>query len=175
MFNYPGSEQIEDSLEAFERAVLAAPIQNILSEFYLFAWCSRNPNYSSLLRFTQLTDLVIHFSCDGGCSSRVDDEITTNLARAMPKLKILQLGDQPCSEIPIGVAVKAKGLVILASHCPDLDGLQIHFQVVSLSTPPVIVWATPTAGSTALRRVCGLRNLVVDREMIQRDSAPAFP
>ena len=73
----------------------------------------------------------------------------------MPKLEILQLGDQPCSGIPIGVTVKAKGLVILANHCPGLDGLQIHFQVVSLSTPPVIVWATPTAGSTALRRVCG--------------------
>ena len=77
MFNYPGSEQIGDFLEAFERAVLAASIQNILSEFYLFAWCSRSPNYSSLLRFTQLTDLVINFSCDGGCLSRVDDEITT--------------------------------------------------------------------------------------------------
>ena len=77
MFNYPGSEQIGDFLEAFERAVLAAPIQNILSEFYLFAWCSRSPNYSSLLPFTQPTDLVIHFSCDGGCPSRVDDEITT--------------------------------------------------------------------------------------------------
>ena len=91
----------------------------------------------------------------------------------MPKLEMLQLWDQPYSEIPIGVTVK--GLVILANHCPDLDGLQIHFQVVSLSTPPVIVWATPTAGSTALRRVCGLRNLVVDREMIQCDSAPASP
>ena len=77
MFNYPGSEQIGDFLEAFERAVLAAPIQNILSEFYPLAWRSRNPNYSSLLRFTQLTDLVIHFSCDGGCPSRVDGEITT--------------------------------------------------------------------------------------------------
>ena len=77
MFNYPRSEQIGDFLEAFERAVLAASIQNILSESHLFAWCSRSPNYSSLLPFTQPADLVIHFSCDGGCPSRVDDEITT--------------------------------------------------------------------------------------------------
>ena len=159
MFNYPGSEQIGDFLETFERATLATSIQNTLSEFYLFTWCSWNPNYSSLLPFTELTTLVVEFSCGADCSSRVDDEIIMNLAWAMPKLEILQLGDQPCSEIPIGVTVK--GLVVLADNCPDLDDLQIHFQVINLSAPPAIVRATPTTGSIALRRVCGLRFLDV--------------
>ena len=97
MFNYPRSEQIGD-LETFERATLATSIQNTLSEFYLFTWCSWNPNYSSLLPFTKLTTLVVEFSCGADCSSRVDEEIIMNLAWAMPKLEILQLGDQPCSE-----------------------------------------------------------------------------
>ena len=61
--------------------------------------------------------------------------------------------------IPIGVTVK--GLVVLADNCPDLDDLQIHFQVINLSAPPAIVRATPTTGSIALRWVCGLRFLDV--------------
>ena len=153
------SEQIGDFLEAFERVALAASFQDTLTKLYLLTTCSWSPNYSSLLRFTQLTELVIHSSCDGGCSSRVDDDIIMNLAQTMPKLESLRLGDPPCRESPIGVTVK--GLVVLANHCPDLYELQIHFQVSSLSSPPEIHETIPSLRSTALRRDCGLRNLEV--------------
>ena len=89
----------------------------------------------------------------------MDDNIITDLARAMPKLKILRLGDSPCREIPIGVTVK--GLVALANHCPDLSELCVHFQVDSLHEAPAIVWTSPNVGSTALRRDCALKELVV--------------
>lgn len=44
----------------------------------------------------------------------MDDGIIVVLAWAMPKLKTLQLGDQPCRETPTGVT--AKGLVALAHY-----------------------------------------------------------
>ena len=129
----PRSEEIGDFLGAFERVALSSSVQNTLSEFQLYTSCSWNPNYSSLLPFTQLVELHVDFSCDNGCSSRVDDDIIINLSRAMPKLQYLQLGGEPCKEFTTGVT--AKGLVSLGFHCPDLQHLCVHFQVVSLSAP----------------------------------------
>ena len=154
-----GSEQIGDFLEAFERVALAASIQNTLSQFHLYTSCSWNPSYSSLLPFTHLTNLVVEFSCSGDCSSKVDDDIITDLARAMPKLDTLLLGNAPCHEIPIGVTVK--GFVALANHCLDLSELCVHFQVDSLREPSAAVWTSPNLGSTALRRDCALKGLIV--------------
>ena len=164
------SEQIGDFLEAFERVALGTPIQNTLSEFYLHTSCSWNPNYSSLLPFMHLKHLVVYFVCDNGCSSRVDDDIITNLARAMPKLKTLYLGGDPCYEIPIGVTVK--GLTILAHHCPDLATLRIHFQVASLSAPPsmdemVSGWLTDP------REDCALEELDVGDIYLREESVLA--
>ena len=156
---HSGSKQIGNFLEEFERVALATSTQNTLSAFYFDTSCTWNPTYSSLLPFTQLTHLCIQSSCDGGCSSTVDDDIVADLARAMPKLKCLELGDIPCSEIPTGVT--AKGLVALAYHCLDLYDLRIHFQVNSLSGLPAIDGATHNTRSATLQRGCALRNLEV--------------
>ena len=153
------SEQIGDFPEEFKRVALAASIQNTLSQFYLYTSGSWNPNYSSLLPFTHLVYLVIEFSCDDGCSSRVDDDTVTNLARAMPKLDTLRLGDSPCHGIP--TSVTAKGFMVLADHCPDLRTLCVHFQVASLSAPPAVGGTIPNAGPTGRRRDCGLTDLEV--------------
>jgi len=153
------SEQIGNFLEAFERVALAASVQNTLSSFRLRTAHSWNPNYPSLHRFTHMTELLIDFSCDGGCSSTVDDDAITSLARAMPKLEILELGGPPCREIPTGVT--AKGLVALAHHCHDLSSLRIHFQVASLGAPPTVSGMVFDVGSTAPRRNCALRDLEV--------------
>ena len=104
-----------DFLETFDRVMLAVSAQNTLSEFYFHTSCSCNPNYSSLLPFTQLRYLIIGSSCGDGCTSRVDDDIITNLTQVMPELEILLLGDMPCHEILTGVTVKV--LVVLAHHC----------------------------------------------------------
>jgi len=70
----------------------------------------------TLLSFMQMKTFDIHFSCDDGCSSKTDDDDIINLARAMPRLEILRLGDRPYRGIfPDSVTVK--GLVILAYHC----------------------------------------------------------
>ena len=156
---YHTSGRIGDFLEAFERVALAASVQNTLSGFYLITSFSWNPNYSSLLPFTHLALLHIEFSCSDGCSSRVDDDIITNLAREMPGLDTLRLGKPPCREIPIGVTIK--GLAILAKCCPDIDDLRIHFLVASLSAPPAIHGTTPDIGLAALRRDCALTGLCV--------------
>ena len=160
------SEQIGDFLEALETVGFVASTQNTLSKLYFYTSCPWDPNYSSLLAFTQLTKLVVEFPCDFGCSSRVDDDIIINLARTMPKLEILQLGDIPCREIPIGVTIK--GLVVLARHCPDLTSLFVHFQVASLSTPPGVSFST--FGPTPLRRDCALGDLVVGEIPILEES-----
>ena len=115
---YHKSKEVGDFLGAFERAAFSSSVQNTLSVLRLRAFRSWSPKYSSLLPFTQLVELHIDFSCHNGCSSGVDDDIITNLSRAMPKLQYLQLGDEPCEEFTTGVT--AKGLVSLALHCPDL-------------------------------------------------------
>ena len=165
---YLRSGQIGDFLEAFERAALTASIQNTLSGFYLITPCSWNSNYSSLLPLTHLTRLRIEFSCGDGCSSRVDDDIITNLARVMPRLDTLRLGNPPCCEIPIGVTIK--GLAILAKCCPDIDDLRIHFQVGSLSVPPAIHGTIPNIESATLRRDCALTGLCVGKIPMPEES-----
>ena len=151
---YSRSKQVGDPLKVFTRVAQAASAQNTLSRIRIYTSYTWNPNYSSLLPYTQMTWLTIMFSCNVRCSSTVDDEVIMNLAQAMPKLKILQLGDPPCSKIPIGITVK--GLMVLAHHCPDLATLRIHFKVASLSAPPAIAEATSEVGSTILRRDCSL-------------------
>jgi hypothetical protein len=165
---FPESEQIGDLLEAFETVSLAVSAQDTLSQFYLYTSCSWDPKYFSLLSFTQLTELFIGFSCDGGCSSKVDDDIIMDLARTMPKLEILQLGDPPCREIPTGVTVK--GLVVLAHHCRDLSTLRVHFHVASLTALPAIAGKTSDSGSTAPRRDCALRELDAGEILVPEES-----
>ena len=85
-----------------------------------------------------------------------------------PKLETLELGDPPCREITTGVT--AKGLVVLAHHCPDLHIIGIHFQVASLSAPPTVFGTTPNAWSAAPRRDCDLRYLEVGEMPVPEES-----
>lgn len=165
---HPRSEEIGPFLEAFEKVALATSAHSTLSQFCLKTPYPWDPNYSSLLPFTQLTHLIIEFSCDEGCSSTMDDDIITNLARTMPKLDTLQLGEPPCQEIRTGVTTK--GFTALAHYCSDLSALRIHFQVASLCAPPVNYRMVFDAGSTAPRRGCALRSLDVGEVPVPEDS-----
>jgi len=163
------SEQIGDFLGAFKRAALSSSIQNTLSKFFITAEHPWNPNYSSLLPFTQLVDLRIEFLCDGGCPSRVGDDIIISLSRAMPKLEILTLGDRPCGQISGGVTTK--GLLALAHHCPKLSSLCVHLRVASLSEPPGIPGMVRNAGPAASWTDCALRKLEVGETPMPEGSA----
>ena len=165
---FPQSEGIGDFLETFERAALSS-VQKTLSKFHVSASCSWNPNYSSLLSFTQLVDLEIEFSCDDGCSSRVDDDMITDLSRAMPKLQALKLGDLPCEESTAGVT--AKGLVALALHCPGLQHLRIHFQVASLIGPPASPGIGPNTEPADSWTDCALTDLSIGEMPVSEESA----
>ena len=165
---HPTSEIIGDFLEVFEKIALATSAQNTLSQFSLLTSFPWKPNYSSLLRFTQLTSLTIGFSCDGGCTSTVDDNIVMDLARAMPKLNALHLGEAPCDEIPIGVTTE--GLAALSRYCPDLSALRVHFQVASLCALPVNYRVASDPGSVAPQRVCALTDLDVGEIPVPDDS-----
>jgi len=164
---YLQSEETGDFLEVFKRAALSSSIQNTLSRFYLFANFTWNPNYSSLLPFTQMVNLEIEFYCDDECS-RVDDDIVISLSREMPKLKSLKLGDEPCREFTAGVT--AKGLVALARNCPNLSLLRIHFQLASLSIPPASPRMTLGAESTASWVDCALTGLDVGEIRLPKES-----
>jgi hypothetical protein len=158
------SAQISDFLEAFESIGLATSTTLSIFKFHTpYPW---RPNYRSLLSFKQLRDLEIWFSCEDGCSSTIDDDILTDIARAMPKLETLRLGYEPCGT-PTGVT--ANGLAVLARHCLNLLHLCIHFRVNSLSTLPAI-YGPPRAGSTAPRRDCALTDLDVGQIPIAEES-----
>ena len=124
------SEHIGDFLQAFESVALTTSAQNTLLTFCFCTSRSWNPNYSSVLSFYQLRKLEIEFSCNDGCSSKVDDDIIISLAGAMPKLEDLRLGGRPC-QTRTGATVN--GLIGLAYRCPHLLRLCIHFQATSLA------------------------------------------
>ena len=160
------SDQTGDFLEAFEKIALATSISATLSRFSFYTTHPWRPNYRSLLPFTQLKRLIVEFSCEGDCSSTIDDGTITDLARAMPMLEILHLGDSPC-RTPGGVT--AKGLAALAHYCLGLSNLRIHFHVDSLNLPevPAIV---SDGGSALPREDCALTTLEVGDIHVPRES-----
>ena len=153
------SEHIGDFLQACESVFPTTSAQSTLSMFRFCTSRSWNPNYPSLLSFCQLKQLKIEFSCNDGCSSKVDDDIIVDLASAMPTLEVLQLGEEPC-QTPTGVTVN--GLIGLACRCPHLTQLCVHFQGTSLAeaatsatTPSpfddeLIVWREESCALTIL-------------------------
>jgi hypothetical protein len=148
-------ERVGDFLEAFQSVALATSAQNTLSFFHFRTPRPWNPNYRPLLPFTQLETLSIKYACDIDCSSMVDDDMITDLARAMPKLKTLQLGDMPC-EAPTGVTIK--GLTALALHCRHLSKLRVHFRA------DTIVESVTSQETVAMRHAdCALTLLEVGR------------
>jgi hypothetical protein len=158
----PEAAQVAGFLEAFESA--GPTIPTTLSMFKVHIPHPWRPNYRSLLSFKQLRELEIEFSCDGGCSSTIDDDTITDMARAMPKLEILLLSERPC-QTPAGVT--AKGLAALAHHCPDLDSLSIHFRVDSFHALPTIA-ETRHTGTAAPQRDCALTELDVGEIVLRR-------
>jgi len=166
---YPRSGHIGDFLGIFEKAAISSSVQNTLSKFRLSAPSLRNPNYSSLLPFTQMVHLEIRFSCDYECSSGVDDDIVISLSQAMPKLESLVLGDEPCDQITGGVTTK--GLLALAHHCPKLSFLCVHLRVASLSELPGIPEVVLNAGPAASWKDCAFMVLEVGETPMPEGSA----
>ncbi|KAF9642687.1 hypothetical protein BDM02DRAFT_3124263 [Thelephora ganbajun] len=152
--------QIGDFLEAFEDVALATSAYATISRFRFCTSHSWNPSYYSLLSFKQLKELVVEFSCENGCSSKVDDEIITALAQAMPKLEILQIGGPPC-QAPSDVTIQR--LIALAHHCLGLSMLRIHFQTDSLVVALINeAIPSPSSGESRLpREDCALASLEV--------------
>ena len=146
------SDAIGDFLGAFETAALTTSIPASLTTFQFNTERPWRPTYRSLLPFTQLTMLIIESPCTLGCSSTIDDDSIVDLARAMPKLRTLSLGDKPC-QTPGGVTVK--GLTALAHHCLHLSSLCIHFQVATLDPPQIPIPASVDE-STVSREGCAL-------------------
>ena len=155
------SHPINDFLETFESAVLTTSIPTTLSKFAFHTSHSWRPNYRSLLPFTRLKVLTIGFVCQAsqhGCSSTmIDDDIITELARAMPKLEVLKFGERPCAAL---TGVTTKGLATLAYYCPRLFRLSIHFQVATFGLSG-IPRAAPHNQPTTPRQECALRYLNV--------------
>ena len=156
------SDQIGDFLEEFKSVALTSSTSTALLALRVLTPRSWNPNYRSLLSFTQLICLIIEFSCDNGCSSRVDDDIVMDIAREMPMLEILGLGSSPCGA-PRGVTIK--GLIALARGCCHLSQLRIHFQIDSLAyVASRRVTSPPPDRAAAVRRQdCALTELFAGR------------
>ena len=159
------SEEIGSFLEVFES--VATPALATLSTFRIYNAPPWRPNYRSLLPFTQLKELIIEFSCEHGCSSTIDDDVITDIARAMPKLEYLFLGGLPCSA---STGVTVKGLAVIAYYCLDLSGLGVHFQVDTLD-PPSIAAVTPWSGLGFSREGCALTELEVGDLPVSEESA----
>jgi len=163
------SEQIGDFLGEFARVALTTPAPSTLSIFNFGTSRPWDPDYRSLLPFTQLKNLQIGFSCKDRCSSKVDDNIIMDLARAMPKLEILKLGDAPCK---IRRGITAKGLIALARGCCHLSQLRIHFRAASLAAAGAGAEVPAPSGDESVVRGqdCVLTDLEVGKIPIPTDS-----
>jgi len=163
------SEQVGDFLGALESAALAASARNALTTFLFYTSRSWNPNYSSLLWFNQLKEVMIQFSCEGGCSSRIDDDDIISLARAMPKLEILRLGTTPCAT---STGVTVNGLIALARLCPRLSTLRLHFQAATFveAATSAATLLDPSDSGLVQREDCALTNLEVGKTPIPAQS-----
>ena len=161
------SNSIGNFLEAFEGVALTTPTSVTLSTFRIQTPCPWRPNYRCLLPFTQLRELAIDFSCEHGCSSTIDDDTITDMARTMSNLEVLRLGRAPC-KTPTGVTFK--GLAALAYHCLHLSTLRIHFQADNLHPLPA---STITSGGkpTISRAECLLTVLEVGEIPVAEESA----
>jgi hypothetical protein len=162
-----GLDSPKGFLEAFESVAHATSIPATLSRFLFFTPRDWEPNYLSLLPFTRLKQLVIEFSCRRGCSSTIDDDIITDLARTLPELEILRFGKFPCGT-PTGIT--AKGFAVLARYCPRLSCLSIHFQIASLSSSDV-PRVTSDDDTAMPREECALKELHVGFTSLPDESA----
>lgn len=167
---YTTTPYVGNFLEAFEGVGVATSVSATLSTFQFYSLHPWSPTYSSLLAFKQLTNLTISYPCRIHCSSTVDDNIIINLARAMPKLRVLQLGMEPCQTL---TGVTIKGLVELTCHCIDLSTLRVHIQVNSLVQAAVDgVVTSPSDGEhPASRKECALMTLEVGNTPIPEGTA----
>ena len=154
---FSDSKPIGDPLEAFVTVALTTSISATLSTLKFSTSLPWRPNYRSLLPLTRLQDLIMDSPCERGCSSTIDDDIVSDIARAMPKLQYLRLGEAPC-KTPAGVT--AKGLAALAYYCLHLVTLNIHFQVATLD-PSVILGVAPDGEPSVPREGCALTDLDV--------------
>ena len=159
------SESASDLFETLEGVALTTSIPATLSRFTFNTSRQWRPNYHSLLPFTRLKEITVGFSCRGGCSSTIDDDIITDIARAMPKLEKLDLG-YPCQN-PAGIT--AKGLAALAHHCLHLSSLCVHFRVASLD-PSAIPEVAPGGEPTIPREDCALTELYVGKMPLPKES-----
>ena len=143
------SESIGGFLQAFERVALTTSIPTTLSTFSFYTTRPWRPHYLSLLRFVHLKSLDIQFSCASGCSSTIDDDTITNLARTLHRLEFLRLGGPPCDA---ATGVTAKGLSALAYYCPYLSHLRIHLQIATLDPPetPIVACSGKSREGCAL-------------------------
>ena len=81
-----------------------------------------------LLSFERLTTLVLR-SCSQECTVQLDDPFVCRLAKALPRLETLRLGDAPPNAV---TNVTVESLVALSTNCVDLDFLRIHFDATAI-------------------------------------------
>ena len=95
--------------------------------------------------------------------------IIMDLARALPKLEILELGGAPCRTRG-GVTIK--GLIAFARGCPHLFKLCIHFQITSfVKAVTGIEIPAPSDDEMVVRRQdCAPTDLEVGETHIQEDT-----
>jgi len=86
-----------------------------------------------LLAFGYLTNLSVSPPCHPTrCGSLLTNDALAQLARALPQLVELVLGNVPCGSPATGVTLS--GLTPLSVHCVNLKTLQVHFSALDVDT-----------------------------------------
>ena len=130
--------------------------------FAVFEPCDLTPPVLvPLLKFGSLTRLSVTSPCDPiQCKSRLTNGALAQLAKALPQLDELFLGDVPCgSPAP---EITLAGLLPFSIHCINLEILQVHFSALSIPTDiPDCALSKPYDCAPLTSNHCGLSRLVV--------------
>jgi hypothetical protein len=132
-----------------------------------FSWVESLPQrldpgmLQTFLPFTNLQSLKIDTSCWGVCVFTFGHVEVCELSSALPNLRTLYLGGDPCGLVTTSVSFVT--LVIISKHCKHLESLRIHFDpadIVALDNTeePSAVFADNGEGA---RSECALETLNV--------------
>ena len=100
--------------------------------FAVFESCDLTPPVLvPLLKFGSLTRLSVTSPCDPiQCKSRLTNGALAQLAKALPQLVELFLGDVLCGSPPPEITLA--GLLPFSIHCINLEILQAHFSALNM-------------------------------------------
>jgi hypothetical protein len=149
----------KDLAETFPPGQLTQTLTN-------FSWTAYHPHeldpgmLQAILPFTNLQSLQIKIFCEEGCVFTFSNAEVCELSSALPNLRTLHLGEDPCGRGTTGVSFAT--LATISKRCKHLQSLRIHFNPMDIIALGVTeAFPVPDDDGEGVRSECALVTLNV--------------